>query len=115
MTIHRTSTSIASAVKQANRALDELTNPGHRTRYFEGIPLDALLNAVKNGGFRANDNDAANVYSEIMRAMRTPKKTTERAVIGLETPYRDTKRQYALTFTYYRMPSGRWEIVAYVS
>ena len=87
----------------ANRALDALTSPGHRTRYFDGVPIEEMLEICENAGFTIPEGERGMILCG----------REGRAVIPLLVG--DVNKN-SLVFTWYKMEAtGRYEVVAYVS
>lgn len=100
--------------KSTKNALNKRLNKWTYNTYFKGIPFEELKDLLNEfnmvilqedgtlwSGFFAGDKgranfDLANVYSENE---------------GFYTPFENT----ALSFSWYRMPSGNYEIVAYLT
>lgn len=108
-----------TAKRKANEALHDLT----LNRYFESVPLDSLLSAVEAQGFEIPEEERpALVCGHEGRAIVPLTRTDPdahayaRAVDNLGGRARQPRAfDGGLTFTWYRMESGRFEIVAYVS
>lgn len=84
------------AKKQAQKDLSALVKP----IYFDGIPLDDLKKIMTDNGFSCHDIDG--IYTGNGRT-------------SVPCWYGGTDYYVYLTFTWYRMPSGKLEIVAYIS
>ena len=113
-------TAVAKARKQANVALYDLT----LNTYFPSVPLDKLYAAVESAGYEIPEGERAfMVCGHEGRAnvplrhldMETWRANDAAARLGGWSSPHVIPQEGALTFTWYRMPSGRFEVVAYVS
>lgn len=87
----------------ANKALDALTSPGHRTRYFDGVPITEMIEICESAGFVISEDDRSMILCG----------REGKATVDL---YQDGKTKNTLVFTWYKMEAtGRYEVVAYVS
>ena len=82
------------AVKAVNAFLEALT----RNTYFNGLPLDVMFSKLVAHGFTVDENNLLGVYCGREGRVHEP--------VGLGVFF---------TMTYYKMESGRYEVVAYVS
>lgn len=88
----------------ANRGLDALTTPNHRTFYFDGVPIQEMLGIVERAGFGYDPDDG-----QMILCGREGRATVDLTVGGEPV-------EHALVFTWHKMDAtGRYEIVAYVS
>ena len=94
----------ARAKDRANHALDALTTPGHRTRYFDSVPVTEMIVAVEVAGFEIDPDERQMILCG----------REGRVVVPLRWAGREVR--HALVFTWYKMEAtGRYEVVAYVS
>jgi hypothetical protein len=84
--------SLRTRINRLNRALSLLTT----NNYFDSIPIVPIAYCVLNQDF--SDEDLEGIYCG----------DNSRCVA-------DLGENVWLAFTWFRMPSGRWEIVAYAS
>lgn len=107
-----------TASRRANNALHALT----LNTWFESVPINRLYEAVEGAGFKIAEDDAivcgasgratvplVHVGHDEARARDAAKRLGDEDV----KPVRGT--QHVLVYTWHRMPSGRYEVVAYVS
>jgi hypothetical protein len=110
----------ATAARRANKALTKLTT----NAYFEHVPLDKLYGAIEAAGFEIPTDERPFIvcghegrasvpllHMDHDEALR--RDAVER--LGGESAKYTIGTASALTFTWYRMPSGRFEVVAYVA
>ena len=94
--------------KKANAAIYALT----ANKYFTAVPLDALVRACEEAGYAFDEEEIACILcGREGRATWSLYRTTE--VPGYGT-FREAVNAM-LVLTWYKMPSGRYEVVSYVS
>jgi hypothetical protein len=111
---------IAASRRRANEALSALiTNV-----YFPHVPLDRLYGAVEGAGFEIPEDERpflvcgheGRAVVPLRHLDQTANQALEAAsrLVGQSPPH-VIPGSATLTFSWYRMPSGRFEVVAYVS
>jgi hypothetical protein len=96
---------VKASRKKANDAIYALT----ANKYFDGIPLDALVAACEKAGFGFDPEEIACILCGA-EGRATWALHDAVAVPGCYTPV-----NAMLVLTWYKMPSGRYEVVSYVS
>lgn len=92
MNLASTLTPGKAELKKANEALSRLT----RNTYFDSIPLSDIIEILDAHGFDSGDLDGIYTGHEGQARSRVSEK-------------------HWMMMTWYRMPSGRFEIVAYIN
>lgn len=93
----------SKAKDKANVALDALTSPGHRTRFFDSVPISEMLDICEAAGFTYDPDEG-----QMILCGRDGRATVDLSIGG--------KSAHMLVFTWHKMDvTGRYEIVAYVS
>jgi hypothetical protein len=91
--------STQTTLNHVNRALSAIVNG----RYFDAIPLDAIFSAVRNNAGEVLDVDGTPLSGVILCGEEG---SSHFSISGI-------RRQ--LHLSWYTMPSGRYEVLAYVS
>ncbi len=98
-----------------NKLLTDLTSPKYKTRYFDSIPLGDIFSALKRRNIIVLDSDGT-PWSGMLLGVRG-QETFEIAFgnnkdeEGFYIPIDNS----VLWMSWYKMQSGRYEIVVYVS
>jgi hypothetical protein len=103
---HEPHRKISHLRKDLNRAINSFLSEGSATKYFSSVPIDGLFDVIEELGVTPVDEDGEKWSGMVMGE-------DSRTSIDLAVGGGDPKMK--LHLQWYKMPSGNFEINAYVS
>ena len=106
---------LAGQKNKINRALYDFTSPKGQQRYFRGVPVPEIWKLLKKHGVVPIDTSDRSEWEGFITGREgrenfplAPKGSAERG------QYPKTYVNTALLLSWYKMPSGKYEVVAYI-